>query len=108
MKKLMGLMAAAALVTSAGAVMAEGGAQKGQEGMQHQEKGAEKQASKQHEQLTGRITVIDRQQGNMKVYTERGQVELQFSPSSLQGYNEGDQVQLEVTIRPAKKPEQKK
>jgi hypothetical protein len=106
MKKLFGLMAAAALTASAGFAMAEGGAQQQQgagqqqQGMQ-QKQTAQKQAQLGRHQVTGRIVDIDKEKGDLKVETERGQLEFNFPPASLQGYNEGDQVRLDVSIRPA-------
>lgn len=120
MKKLFGLMAAAALVTTAGLAMAEEGTQQQQpqQGAQQQQQGAQQQQQgmQQHKQqrgqkmaqagigrhqVTGRIVDIDKEKGDLKVETERGQLEFNFPPASLQNYNEGDQVRLEVLIRPA-------
>ncbi len=113
MKKLFGLLAAAGLAASAGSVMAEGGAQpQGGAGQQQpgmeQYKGAEKQAQAHagHHQVTGRIVDIDKKKGNLKVETEQGQLEFLFPPASLQGYKEGDQVRLDVQIRPAEPQKQ--
>ncbi|MDI1433065.1 hypothetical protein [Polyangium sorediatum] len=121
MKKLFGLMAAAALVVSAGAVMAEEGAQQQpQQGAaqqpqqpQHQQMQQRKEQAKQQaaqkmaeagigrHQMTGRIVDINKEKGELKVETERGQLEFNFPPASLQNYKEGDQVRLDVVIRPA-------
>ncbi|MDI3289670.1 hypothetical protein [Polyangium sp. 15x6] len=106
MKKLFGLMAAAALATTAGLAMAEEGTQQQpQQGaqQQHKQQRAQKmaQAGIGRHQVTGRIVDIDKEKGDLKVETERGQMEFNFPPASLQNYNEGDQVRLEVLIRPA-------
>lgn len=109
MKKLFGLMAAAALTATAGFVMAEGAQQQPgagqQQGMQQPQKQAQGQL-KQH-QVTGRIVDIDKEKGDLKVETEQGQLEFKFPPASLQNYNEGDQVRLDVSIRPAQPLQQK-
>ncbi|TKD02029.1 hypothetical protein [Polyangium fumosum] len=122
MKKLFGLMAAAALVVSAGAVRAEEGAQQQpqqgaapqpqqqqpQQQMQQRKEQAKQQAAQKmaqagigRHQVTGRIVDIDKEKGDLKVETERGQLEFNFPPASLQNYKEGDQVRLDVVIRPA-------
>ncbi|MDC3955650.1 hypothetical protein [Polyangium jinanense] len=125
MKKLFGLMAAAALATTAGLAMAEEGAQQQpqpQQGAQQPQQGAQQQQGmQQHKQqrgqkmaqagigrhqVTGRIVDIDKEKGDLKVETERGQLEFNFPPASLQNYNEGDQVRLEVLIRPAQQQQQ--
>ncbi|MDI1448290.1 hypothetical protein [Polyangium sp. 6x1] len=123
MKKLLGLMAAAALVVGASAVMAEEGTQQQpqqqpqQGAQQQQQQGAQhQQGMQQHKQqraqkmaqagigrhqVTGRIVDIDKEKGDLKVQTEQGQLEFTFPPASLQNYNEGDQVRLDVVLRPA-------
>jgi len=109
MKKLLGLMAAAALTASAGFVMAEGDThqQKGAE-QQQPKQGGQKQAAAQlkHHQVTGRIVDIDKDKGELKIETNQGQLEFDFPPASLQGYSEGDEVRLDVSIRPAPQKQQ--
>ncbi|MDI1476613.1 hypothetical protein [Polyangium sp. y55x31] len=128
MKKLFGLMAAAALATTAGLAMAEEGAQQQQQpqqgAAQQQQQGAgQQQGMQQHKQqqqrgqkmaqagigrheVTGRIVDIDKQKGDVKVQTDRGQLDFYFPPASLQNYNQGDEVRLDVVLRPAQPQQQ--
>lgn len=124
MKKLFGLMAAAALATTAGLAIAEEGAQQQPQqgaGQPQQGAGQQQQGMQQHKQqqqhaqraqkmeqagigrheVTGRIVDIDKQKGDIKVQTDRGQLDFYFPPASLQNYNQGDEVRLDVVLRPA-------
>jgi opacity protein-like surface antigen len=119
MKKLFGVLAAAALSAAAGSAMAEGGQgaqQQGQQGQQYGQQGqqgnmqkgqqgqqAQKQAAAGSHQVEGRIVDIDKKDGTLKVQTDKGQLEFQFPPASVQGLNQGDEVRLDVSIRKAPK-----
>ena len=103
MKKLFSLLAVAALATGVGSAWAEG--QQGhqgqaQPGQGQTQKGQTAQAGQRHV-LQGRITDIDKNEGSVKVQTARGEINLNFPPASLSGLNQGDEVNLEVAIRPA-------
>lgn len=116
MKKLFGVLAAAALAASAGSAMADGTQgqqQQGQQGQQYGQKAqqaqqAQKQAASGAHQVQGRIVDIDKKDGTLKVQTDKGQLEFQFPPASLQGLNQGDEVRLDVSIRKAPQGQQQK
>jgi len=114
MKKLFGVMMASALAVGASAAMADdtqhgqqqGGTQQqqqqGQQGKQQQKHSATKTIMGRQE-VQGHIVGIDKEKGNVKIQTERGQLEFNFAPASVQNLNEGDEVKLEVAIRAAAK-----
>jgi hypothetical protein len=104
MKKLFGVMMASALAVGASAAMAEGTQGGAQQQQQSGQKGAtaQKQAMGRHE-VQGHIVDLDKEKGNVKIQTDRGQLEFQFAPASIQNLNQGDEVRLEVAIRAAAK-----
>jgi hypothetical protein len=51
--------------------------------------------------MTGRITDIDKSDGSVTIQAEGGkEMDLHFPPSALQTLNEGDQVQVQLAIKP--------
>jgi hypothetical protein len=50
--------------------------------------------------MTGRITSIDHQDGRVSIESQGKQMELHFPPSALQGFNKGDEVTVQLALKP--------
>jgi hypothetical protein len=51
--------------------------------------------------MTGRITDIDKDKGHVKIDAQGEKLDLHFPQSALRNFNEGDQVTVNLGIKPA-------
>jgi hypothetical protein len=52
--------------------------------------------------MTGEVTKIDNKKGMFSVKTKEGTLDLHAPPSALQGVKRGDQVAVEIAVKPMK------
>jgi hypothetical protein len=52
--------------------------------------------------MTGEVTNIDNQKGMFSLKTKEGTLDLHAPPSALQGVKRGDQVAVEIAVKPMK------
>jgi hypothetical protein len=52
--------------------------------------------------MTGEVTKIDNQKGMFSLKTKEGTLDLHAPPSALQGVKRGDQVAVEIAVKPMK------
>jgi hypothetical protein len=57
--------------------------------------------------MSGEVTEIDHQRGTMTVETGIAPLELHFPPPAIADIQEGDQVTVQLAIKPAKKGDNK-
>ncbi|HXH83357.1 MAG TPA: hypothetical protein VNN07_10555, partial [Candidatus Tectomicrobia bacterium] len=52
--------------------------------------------------MTGEVTKIDKSKGMFSLRTSEGTLQLHAPPSALAGVDEGDQMSVEIAVKPGK------